>query len=315
MDKYLNGRIIKGVGGNYDILLDTPFVDSDNNITDTLVCRARGVFRHDGEIPFVGDKIEIRIDENENVIINKILPRKNFLIRPPIANLDLLFVMFAVSKPAPVLLTVDKLISIAEHKNIEPVIVITKADLDLEAAKKYSDIYKKSGFEVFISAKDTGCGELYKFICEKLDNKVAAFAGASGIGKSTLLNSIFPQLKLETGEISRKISRGKHTTRCVSLYSVQTNTATGHGFIADTPGFGMLDFERFDFFTNDELVYTYREFADYIGKCKYTKCSHTKEEGCSIIEAVQKGIIPKKRHDSFVQMRNILKNKHEWDKK
>ncbi|MBE6605517.1 MAG: ribosome small subunit-dependent GTPase A [Ruminococcaceae bacterium] len=315
MEKYLSGRIIRGVGGNYDILLDSPIENENGGLTDTLSCRARGLFRHDGETPLVGDRIKLRLDTAENVMISDIYDRKNSLIRPPMANLDVLFVMFAVKKPEPSLMTVDKLISIAENKKIEPVIIITKADLDPEKAEKLAAIYKKSGFTVMIQGEGYGCNELYDYICKNLDNKVAAFAGASGIGKSTLLNRIFPDLMLETGEISRKIARGKHTTRCVSLYSVKTQGTIGHGFIADTPGFGLLDFERFDFFTNDELVYTYREFAEHIGKCRYTKCSHTKEDGCSIIEAVNRGDIPKERHESFVEIRNVLKNKHDWDKK
>ncbi|MBQ7821915.1 MAG: ribosome small subunit-dependent GTPase A [Clostridia bacterium] len=315
MEKYLRGRIIKGVGGNYEILLDEPFTNEDGVCTDSLVCRARGVFRHDGETPLVGDDVELRIDGIDNVMISKIYERKNALIRPPMANLDILFVMFAAKKPEPVLLTADKLISIAENKNIEPVIIITKADLDSEAAEKYADIYRKSGFTVLIQGNDRDTAAVKEYITGALDGKLAAFAGASGIGKSTLLNKIFPELELETGEISKKISRGKHTTRCVSLYTIVTNGKLGRGYIADTPGFSMLDFERFDFFTNDELVYTYREFSDYIGRCRYTKCSHTKEEGCAIIEAVKAGIIPRERHESFTELRNTLKNKHEWDKK
>jgi len=164
--------------------------------------------------------------------------------------------------------------------------------------------------------KRFGKKEIFKdFSLEVKKGEIISIIGPSGIGKSTLLNRIFPDLMLETGEISRKIARGKHTTRCVSLYSVKTQGTIGHGFIADTPGFGLLAFERFDFFTNEELVYTYREFAEHIGKCRYTKCSHTKEDGCSIIEAVNRGDIPKERHESFVEIRNVLKNKHDWDKK
>ncbi len=315
MEKYLRGRIIKGVGGNYDILLNSPISLSDGALTDVIVCRARGVFRHDGDTPLVGDLVEIRLDDSDNVMISEILERKNSLIRPPMANLDYLFVMFAAKKPEPVLHTVDKLISIAENKKIEPVIIITKADLDMEAAQKYADIYTKSGFTVMIQGENIDTDPLENFIRNNLDNKVAAFAGASGIGKSTLLNRLFPGLLLETGEISKKISRGKHTTRCVSLYTIETAGDCTQGFIADTPGFSMLDFERFDFFGNDELVYTYREFDKYIGKCRYTKCTHTKEDGCSIIDAVKRGEIPKERHESFVALREILKNKHDWDKK
>lgn len=315
MEKYLSGRITKGVGGNYDILLDTPFVNEAGETVSKLVCRARGVFRHDGETPLVGDTVSVRIKDGEDVMISSISERKNELIRPAMSNLDILFVMFAAKKPEPVLLTVDKLICIAENKGIEPVIIITKADLDRDAAEKYADIYRKSGFTVLIQGSDIDTDEVKDFIAKSLDNKLAAFAGASGIGKSTLLNRIFPELTLETGEISKKISRGKHTTRCISLYPIETEGNFGRGYIADTPGFSMLDFERFDFFSNDELVYTFREFSDYIGKCKYTKCSHTKEEGCAILEALKLGNITCERHNSFTELRQILKNKHEWDKK
>ncbi len=314
MEQYLSGKIIKGVGGNYEILLDTPL--GENGIGEKkLFCRARGGFRHLGETPLVGDNVEVRKDSAQNIMISKILSRKNSLIRPPVANLDIIFVMFAAKAPEPVLLTVDKLIAIAEHKKIEPIIIVTKSDLDQDAANDYANIYKKSGFTVFSEGFDTKPDITKQKIELLLDGKCGAFAGASGIGKSTLLNRIFPSLELETGEISQKIERGKHTTRCVNLHKVKTAGDLGYGFIADTPGFSMLDFERFDFFTNDELVDTYREFSDYIGTCKYTKCSHTKEDGCAVIKAVKLGQIPRERHESFCAMRNILKNKHEWDKK
>lgn len=314
MEQRLCGKIVKGVGGNYEVLLDSP-IKCDGETVNTVLCRARGGFRHLGETPLVGDNIELRLESTENVMISKISERKNSLIRPPVANLDMLFVMFAVKSPEPVLLTVDKLISIAEHKKISPIIIITKADLDEHLAQTYAGIYKKCGFTVLVEGLNTDINEAKMLLKHELDGKTAAFAGASGIGKSTLLNRIFSELNLETGEISKKIARGKHTTRCVSLHSIDTDGSVGTGFIADTPGFSMLDFERFDFFTNDELVDTYREFTDYVGFCKYTKCSHTKEEGCAIIEAVRKGTIPRERHESFVAMREVLKNKHEWDKK
>lgn len=314
MEIRLCGKIIKGVGGNYDVLLDTPFENNGEKVS-SLFCRARGGFRHLGETPLVGDNIELRLENTENVMISKIFERKNSLIRPPMANLDILFVMFATKSPEPVLLTVDKLISIAEHKKITPVIIITKSDLDNELAQKYAKIYEKAGFCVLTEGLDTDIDSAKELLCSLLDGKTAAFAGASGIGKSTLLNRIFPELDLETGEISKKIARGKHTTRCVTLHKIATSGESGAGFIADTPGFSMLDFERFDFFTNDELVDTYREFADYANCCRYTKCSHTKEEGCAIIEAVKDGKIAKERHESFVAMREVLKNKHAWDKK
>ena len=313
MEKYINGKIVRGVGGNYEILLDSEASLSDGTVTDRVLCRAKGGFRHEGETPLVGDNVVLRLDTTDSFVIDKIEPRRNSLIRPPMANLDILFVMFAAKNPEPVLLTVDKLISIAEHNGIEPVVIVTKRDLDPDAAEGYADIYRRAGFCVFVCGSDGDSAELSDFVRSKLCGKTGAFAGASGIGKSTLLNRLFPDFKLETGEISRKISRGRHTTRSVDLYTVEA--PGGNGFIADTPGFSMLDFERFNFFTNSELIYTFREFDKYIGLCRYTKCTHTKEDGCAIIEAVKSGEIPKERHESFVSMRESLKNKHEWDKK
>ncbi len=310
MEKFINGKIVRGVGGNYEILLDNEVTLSDGSTADRVLCRAKGGFRHEGETPLVGDNVVLRLDNTDSFVIDEIKPRRNSLIRPPMANLDILFVMFAARSPEPVLLTVDKLISIAEHNGIVPVVIVTKSDLDADAANGYADIYRRAGFGVFVCGADGDTSELSDFVKSSLRGKTGAFAGASGIGKSTLLNRLFPSLKLETGEISRKISRGRHTTRSVDLYSVETG-----GFIADTPGFSMLDFERFDFFTNDELIYTFREFDRYISSCRYTKCTHTKEDGCAIIEAVRSGEVSKERHESFVSMREALKNKHEWDKK
>ena len=312
MEKTLSGKIIRRTSGNYEIMPDVS-AKSEDCTSCTVFCRAKGAFRFEGQEPLVGDNILIKALDGQNFVIDKILPRKNSLIRPPIANLDFLFVMFAAKSPEPVLSTVDKLISIAEYNKIEPVIIVTKSDIDFQAAQAYASIYRKSGFTVFSAGETESAAEISDFINQNLTGKTAAFAGASGIGKSTLINRLFPDLSLETGEISRKISRGKHTTRSVDLYTVKT--ASGAGFLADTPGFGILDFERFNFFTNDDLVYTFREFEPYIGKCRYTKCSHTKEENCAVIEAVRTGAIPKERHESFVIMRGELKNKHEWDKK
>jgi ribosome biogenesis GTPase len=229
------------------------------------------------------------------------------------ANLDYLFVTMAAASPSPILSTVDKLIAIAEHNKIEPVIVITKNELDTSKADELLGIYKKSGFECFSlsAAEGVGIEPIDLFIKEKLPRKTAAFAGASGIGKSTLLNRLFPQLDLSTSEISRKIERGRHTTREVNLFPLSDDTDCG--YIADTPGFSMLDFKRFDFFEKDDLVYTMREFAPYIGECRFTKCSHTKEQGCAIIEAVRNGEIPKSRHESYVELYDVLKLRKKWE--
>ena len=313
MPDKINGKIIQGVGGLYSVHVSDGVAEPY-----TVSCRARGSFRHNNLSPLAGDNVIIspaRDDEknlSEEFVIEEICERKNSIIRPPLANLDYLFITLAAASPKPVLSTVDKLISIAEFNEIEPIIVITKCELDSEYAKELKRIYENSGFTVFsLSAvENIDVEPLNEFIKISLIGKLAAFAGASGIGKSTLLNSLFPQLSLSTSEISKKIQRGKHTTRKVELFPV--DLGEGCAYIADTPGFSMLDFERFDFFEKDDLVYTMREFRPYINECRYTKCSHTKEEGCAILNALKNGKIEKTRHQSFCELYDVLKAKTKW---
>ncbi|MBE6577317.1 MAG: ribosome small subunit-dependent GTPase A [Ruminococcaceae bacterium] len=316
METTVKGKIIKGVGGLYTVLV----TDSLSELSgSTLRCRARGALRHNNLTPLAGDNVLVAFDsdkassEDANFVIDEIVDRKSALIRPPLANLDYLFVTMAAASPAPILPTVDKLISIAEHNGIEPVIVITKRELDEKKADEIYSIYSKCGFNTFcLSAKENvGVEPIDQFIKQNLDGKIAAFAGASGIGKSTLLNRLFPELELSTSEISRKIERGRHTTREVTLFPLSSSHDCG--YIADTPGFSMLDFKRFDFFELDDLFDTMREFRPYLGGCRYTKCSHTKEQDCAIIEAVKRGDIPRTRHESYVELYDILKTRKKWD--
>lgn len=295
-----DGKIIKGVGGKYTVLCDG----------QTVTARARGVFRHEQISPEVGDNVTVRMEQEGDAYIEDIHERKNLLIRPPMANLDYMFITASAAKPAPILATLDKLSAICVHSDIVPVFVITKCDLDFEMGQKLAKLYRHSGFTVFtLSAEDgEGIEALRAFLQENLPNKTAAFAGASGIGKSTLLNALFPELGLATGGISERIARGKHTTRHVELFS-----AFG-GMVADTPGFSMLDFMRFDFMTAEDLPYAFPEIEPYLGRCRYTKCTHLCEEGCAIVEAVQNGEIEPSRHESYVELYNILKDKKEWKK-
>lgn len=314
MTDKIHGKILKGVGGLYSVLVTEGALNGQ-----VISCRARGSFRHNNLSPLAGDSVFlISARESDDkapceYVIEDIIDRKNALIRPPLANLDYLFITLAAASPKPVLSTVDKLISIAEFNNIEPIIVITKCELDPDYANEIRDIYEKSGFTVFAlsAVSNIGITPIDQFIKCNLKNKLSAFAGASGIGKSTLLNKLFPELSLSTSEISRKIERGKHTTRKVEIFHVEL-TNEDLTYIADTPGFSMLDFERFDFFEKDDLVYTMREFRPYINQCKYTKCSHTKEEGCAIISAVKNGIIQQSRHKSYCELYDVLKSKTKW---
>lgn len=308
----MTGTIIKGVGGQYTVICDDGV---------TVVCPARGLFRHEKITPLVGDRVKIQKgslcnEKDSGIVIEEIFDRKNFLIRPAIANLTHLFVVIPSAKPAPDLTTVDKLIAIAESKRIEPVIVVNKCDLDLKGASAISDIYSSVGFSCFMLSAETGegCESLLEYLrdmsCDGITQ--SAFAGASAAGKSTLMSRLFPILKLKTGEVSRKTERGRHTTRHVELFSVFDNNKC---FIADTPGFSLLDFTRFNFFGIDELPLTFREFVPSLGKCRYTKCTHTKEEGCDILRRVASGEICKSRHAGYVALYEEIKKVPEWKRK
>lgn len=306
MEQKKKGRIISSVGGLYTVR-----VKEGDEICE-YSCQARGIFRRNNTKVLVGDIATLALSEGENsMVIDAIDERKNSLIRPPLANLDTVFVTMAAASPHPMLDMTDKLTAILEHNDIEPVIVIGKCELDRSEAERISEIYRSAGYTVFTLSCATGEGvsEIKEYINCLPDGKISAFAGASGVGKSTLLNKLFPDLKLGTGDLSRKTERGRHTTRAVTLYPIGDDA-----YLADTPGFSMLDFDRFDFFTLDDLPLSFREINQRIGKCRYTKCTHRKEEGCAVVEAVRRGEIAKSRHDSYVMLYDILKNKHKWDK-
>ncbi len=306
--------VVKSVGGLYTVKLDAPY---NGEIYANV--RGRGSFRHDKTILLTGDRVELEPLLQGEFFCKQILPRKNSLIRPPLANLDYIFVVISCKRPSPDLQIIDKMIAIAEHNKIEPVIIISKADLDTEFAEKAERIYKNSGFDVIVTSSyekegvDKTLDYLKKIAKEK--SPICAFAGASGAGKSTLINTIFPTLCLKTGELSQKIERGKNTTRHTELFPLNELLGEEYkGYLADTPGFSLLDFERFDFFILEELFSTFREFDISVGKCKYTKCSHTKEDGCDIVARVKSGEIAKSRHESYKALYEILKKKPSWKK-
>ena len=335
MAYYGYGRVIKGVGGLFTVRMLGCEESRHLNPTreampldgKTLVARGRGNLHRKGSL-LVGDLVRVGYDDSSfsvqqgevipstdgtAIVIEEICPRSCALIRPPMANLNVLFVTLAAAAPTPILETVDKLISIAEFNGIEPVIVVTKSDLDPAYARELAELYRNAGFEVFYEGQglDGEADHLREYIQNKLlHGRIAAFSGASGVGKSTMLNRLFPELELETGEISRRIERGKNTTRSVELYPL--SEASVCGYLADTPGFTMLDFERFDFFALEDLPGTFREFVPRIGACRYKKCTHTKEQGCAILEGVKSGEIAKSRHASFVSLYEVLKKKTRW---
>lgn len=288
----LKGTIIKGIGGFY-------YVEAAGEIYE---CKARGVFRKERIVPLVGDSVEITVDEHGKNSIDVINDRRNFFNRPPIANVDNLVIVSSTCDPKPNLLIIDRLTAVAYHKGVRPVIVFTKEDL--YSASEYCERYKKSGIATFVvsNATNQGVDEVVDF----LDGSISVFTGNSGVGKSSLLNCIEPGFSLETAEISKKLGRGRHTTRHVELFKV------GNGYIADTPGFSSLDFETNDIIRKDELAECFPEFSDYLGLCKFTSCSHINDKGCKIVEAVNKGEISQSRHESYVALYNEVKDLKDW---
>lgn len=306
------GTVMKGVGGLFKVRLDQEY-EGEKYVN----VRGRGSFRYEKTLLLAGDRVELECVGQGEFFCKRILERKNSLIRPPLSNLDYIFVVISSKKPTPSLFIVDKLISIAEYNKIEPIIVISKSDLDSTYSEEISKIYKNSGFEVFVtsSVNNEGVDELLGFL-RKITSEnepICAFAGASGAGKSTLMNTLFSSLALQTGNLSEKIERGKNTTRHTELFPFSELLGEEYnGYLADTPGFSLLDFERFDFFSLEDLFDTFRDFKDSVGKCKYTKCTHTKEDGCDVVSRVKNGEIEKSRHESYIELFTTLKNKPKW---
>lgn len=303
------GKVVKGLGGLYNVRV----TENDKTIS-IYTCRAKGVLHKDEEKLLIGDNVLISIDDStpDGIIISEIENRKNALIRPPMSNLDYLFMVFAAKKPTPVLEVVDKLIAIAVHNGITPIAVVTKKDLDGGIAKEYADIYKQAGIETFITSSETGEGvdALSDYIKENVkEGKTAAFAGASGVGKSTLMNAIFPELNLITSEISKKIERGRHTTRHVELFDMGEGASSG--FLADTPGFSLVDFARFDFFDVEDLPMTFADITKYSDGCTYADCAHVGEgiNDCAVARAASEGKIAPSRLESYRSIYRILKEK------
>ena len=264
-----------------------------------LECRAKGVFRKEGITPLVGDQVEV-----ENGVVSRILPRKNQILRPPAANIDRAVLVVSSAKPQPNTLILDKLIAVCESKGIEPVLVFTKTDL--ADSGELQEVYRKAGFRVFTS----GLGQMdHSELLSELSGRLSVFIGNSGVGKSSLLNQIDRRFCLETGEISRKLGRGRHTTRQVELFPLE-----GGGYVADTPGFSAIQMERYDVVHKEQLPYCFREFEPFLDQCRFPSCSHTCEKGCAVLEAVREGKISRSRHESYVALYQEVMDWKEWKK-
>ena len=290
----IEGIILKGIGGFY-------YVDTAEGLIE---CKARGRFRKTVGKPIVGDRVTLEIQPEDGTgYLLDIAPRKNSLVRPAVANLDLLVAVASAAPPVTDPFLIDKVTAIAVHKEIGALVVINKTDEN--AGDALFEAYQKSGIDVLRVSALTGEG--IDELKARLRGRVAAFAGNSGVGKSSVLNRIDPQFGAAVGAISDRIGRGKHTTRHVELHPIE-----GGGYIADTPGFSTVDIERFELIRKDDLKFAFPEFEDYFGTCKFNSCNHLCEQGCSVLDAVEQGIIPRSRHESYVRMYNEVKDIKDW---
>lgn len=290
----LNGIILKGIGGFY-------YVETADTVYE---CKAKGVFRKNKITPLAGDHVVITVRENGENTIDNICERKNSLIRPQVANVDSMLLVASVVEPNVNTLVLDKMIAIAEKKSIEPILVFSKSDLS--DSSKLVETYKNAGFKTFAIGKDSGELDEIKSL---LKSKVTVLTGNTGVGKSTLINRLAPQLELATGEISDKLGRGRHTTRQAELFPLFG------GYVIDTPGFSSLDFLSNELIMKDELQYLFREFDDCIGKCMFVDCSHVSEKGCAVLEKVRDGEISASRHASYIAIYNEIKDLKHWQLK
>lgn len=292
----VNGKLIKGIGGFY-------YVETADTVYE---CKAKGIFRRNNIAPLAGDDVVISVNENSENRIEEIKERKNSLVRPPVANLDQLFIVSSTVEPDINTYNIDKLIAIAEYKGIEPIIVFTKTDLS-DIYKDYVSVYEKAGFKVICCDNTSGKGA--DEIKSLLSGKISAFTGNTGVGKSSLLNCIDKSLSLATSEISKKLGRGRHTTRHTELFKING------GYVADTPGFSSIDFEKCENILKDDLFDCFREFETFFGQCKFSTCTHINEKGCAVCKAVNDGLISASRHNSYIQMYNDVKDIKEWELK
>ena len=283
--------ITKGIGGFY-------YVRTPDGVVE---CKARGIFRKRGITPVAGDNVELSAD---GAMIEEILPRKNVFVRPPVANLDVLFIVASTTQPVPSTLVLDQLAAAAIYKGVQPVLVVTKADL--AAVDQLAQDYATSGIPLIPLHYESGEGldEIRQYI----KGHLCAFCGNSGVGKSTLLNALAPELKRETGQISQKLGRGRHTTREVEVFEICG------GRLADTPGFASLEAQKLCRIPKEELQHTFPEFEPHFGKCRFTGCSHRSEVGCAVRDAVEQGAISKSRYASYLAMYEEANARKEWEK-
>ena len=282
MNKMETGRILRSISGFYDV--QTP--------GGLVTCRARGILRKNGQSPLTGDMVRIALEKGKGMV-EEILPRKNSFVRPAVANIDLLVVFAANVNPVTEPFLIDRVAAIAGDQEVPVCLCVNKCDLDpgLDLLR----IYRNAGFPVIAASAETGTG--VEELRELIRGKLVAFTGNSGVGKSSILNCLCPELALPVGEVSEKLGRGRHTTRHVELYQLDEDT-----YVADTPGFSSFDTDQMDVILKENLQYAFPDFGDFLGKCQFHDCTHRKEPGCAVTTAVESGDIEKTRYDSYLRL-------------
>lgn len=294
----MQGKIIKLLSGVYTVSTED----------ELYLCRAKGSFRKKGISPVPGDNVEILALPDHTGRIDEILPRKNYMIRPNVANVDALCYVSSFTNPSPFPYTIDKMLVIAKNQGIVPILIFNKSDLpDTNQVCDLIDLYRGLGYSVHCVSAETGDG--IDLLRRELENKTVIFAGNTGVGKSSVLNVLYPSLTLETGEISEKLGRGRHTTRHIELYPVNG------ALVGDTPGFGALELEGYSV-KRTELADYFPEFKPYLEDCAFQDCSHLTEQTCGVLNAVKDGKIDAGRHESYRLIYQYLKEEETpWSKK
>ena len=289
------GRIVRSISGFYDVVLPT----------GTVTCQARGILRKEGMTPLTGDMVRVVIQRGKGMI-QQVLPRKNSFIRPAVANVDALLIFAANVNPVTEPFLIDRVTAIAGNKGVESILCVNKTDLD--EAEELCGIYSRAGFRVIATSAQTGAGigELRR----ALQGKLTAFTGNSGVGKSSILNRLCPELRLPTGEVSEKLGRGRHTTRHVELFSLDHET-----FVMDTPGFSSFDTDQMDVILKENLQYAFPDFGPWLGRCQFHDCSHRREPGCAVRAAAEEGRIEPSRYDSYLRLYEKAALYKEWEHK
>ena len=282
MTQKTGGRILRSLSGFYDVLTGEGIV----------TCRARGILRKEGNSPLTGDLVEITVEKGKGMV-EKILPRKNHFIRPAVANVDALVVFAANVNPVTEPFLIDRVAAIAGDQEVPVYLCVNKCDLD--PAADLVRIYEHAGFPVICTSAETGEG--VEALRALLEGKLTAFTGNSGVGKSSILNRLAPGLQLETGEVSERLGRGRHTTRHVELSRLGENTS-----VADTPGFSSFDTDQMELILKENLQYAFPDFGAFLGKCRFDDCSHRKEPDCAVRAAVEAGDIEASRYESYLRL-------------